>query len=226
MIYSAETRKLSSVCDIQIGYTVKSRLEPIAEGGVPAIQLRDLEGEADFDPAGLPAYPLAMSFERYWARPGDVLFRSRGDRNTAVVVAPDAKTAAIAILPLMVLRPNRDLVEPRYLAWFINQPASQNYFARCAHGTRMRMIPKGCLDDLEVALPDIATQRLVVEIDMLARRERALMQQLADKRFEIANLALLRQVRSAGTIRPVDRSDENIWGGLTARSNIDRERKI
>lgn len=197
MTYRAKNEKLSSVCEIQTGYTVRTGLKPAADGGVPAVQLRDLHGDADFDPTGLPVYVLPMSFERYWANPGDLLFRSRGDRNTAVVVAPHSKSAAIAVLPLMILRPNRALIDPHYLAWFINQPGSQRYFDKYARGTGLRMIPKGCLDDLEVAVPDLATQRLVVELNTLAQRECALAFQLAEKKLELTNFALLRQVRNA-----------------------------
>jgi restriction endonuclease S subunit len=100
------------------------------------------------------------------------------------------------VLPLLVLRPQPDVIDPRYLAWFINQPATQCYFDKCARGTHLRMIPKNCLDDLEVLVPDLATQRLIVEIDSLAQRERALTLQLAEKKLELTEFALLRQVRN------------------------------
>jgi hypothetical protein len=197
MLYRARILQLAALCEIQTGYTARSRLEPTQAGGVPAIQLRDLRGEDEFDPSGLPLYGLGPSFERYWARPGDLLFRSRGERNTAVMIAQSAKAAAIAVLPLMVLRPDRGRVDPAYLAWFINQPSSQRYFEKCARGTRLRMIPKHCLDELEVPVPDLGTQRAIVDIDSLARRERALMHELADKKLELTSFALLRQVRDA-----------------------------
>jgi hypothetical protein len=196
MSYSKKS-KLSAICDVQSGYTARSGLKPAPEGGVPIVQLRDLRGEADFDPSSATAYPLGPSFERYWASSGDLLFRSRGERNTAVVVASASKAAAVAVLPLIVLRPNKDLVDSRYLAWFINQPATQHYFDTCAHGTAMRMIPKACLDDLQVELPDLHTQKLIVEIDALARREQALAHELADKKLELTRFALLTQVRKA-----------------------------
>lgn len=186
---------LASLCEIQMGYTARGRLQPIKSGGVPAIQLRDLQGEDEFDPACLPGYDLGPSVERYLAKSGDVLFRSRGDRNTAVLVSEKTNSTAVALLPLIVLRPYRQCVEPAYLAWFINQPESQRYFDKCAHGTSMRMISRRCLDDLQVAVPDIATQRRIVGIDSLARRERELMHELADKRFQLTRSVLLAQAR-------------------------------
>ncbi|MGE3335906.1 MAG: hypothetical protein AB7I36_19855, partial [Rhodospirillaceae bacterium] len=56
---------------------------------------------------------------------------------------------------------------------------------------------KNCLDELEVYVPDLATQNLIVEIDSLSRRECALMHQLAEKKLALTSFALLRQVRNA-----------------------------
>lgn len=210
MMYRDKSLKLSSLCDVQSGYTARSKLEPATSGGVPAIQLRDLNGEDDFDPSGLPLYALGPSFGRYWAGPGDILFRSRGERNTAVSIASSAKGAAIAVLPLIVLHPNASVVDSRYLAWFINHPDTQRYFDKYARGTRLRMIPKHCLDDLEVPLPDLATQRMIVEIDSLARRERVLTEQLADMKVKLIGLTLLRQIQTSK--RTAIHSTETIGG--------------
>src|SRR5665811_339297 len=116
MIYRQNLTELASLCEIQTGYTARSRLEP-AESGTPTIQLRDLRGDEDYDPATAPRFALGDGFDRYRAGAGDVLFRSRGAQNTAVAVAPESNSWAVAILPLLILRPRRDLLDPRYLAW-------------------------------------------------------------------------------------------------------------
>jgi hypothetical protein len=222
MIYGQKTIRLADACDIRTGYSARTRLDPVEGGGVPAIQLRDLRGEGEFDPDGSPLYALDGKIERYLAGPGDVLFRSRGEQNTAVVIASSAK-AAVAVLPLLVLRPNCGLVDPRYLAWFINQPATQRYFDSCARGTGLRMIPKSCLENLELSLPDLPTQQLVVEIDKLSRRESELLVALAAKKRALTSFALLRQMRNAqphgnGTGRMVVRRDRNP-AGKSERTN-------
>lgn len=196
MPYRIEYEKLAEVCAIQTGYTARGRLEPVPSG-VPAIQLRDLEGENEPDLAALPLYELAGKLERYEAGRGDVLFRSRGVRNTAIALTQDAEARPVAVLPLMVLRPNPELIDGRYLAWFINQAATQRYFDSCARGTNMRMIPKRCIEELAVAVPDLETQRHIAAIDTLARREHELAAQLADKKLELTNFALLSQVQKA-----------------------------
>lgn len=170
---------------------MRERLARVEIGGVPAIQLRDVppSGRVSGQPIG--RYQLAKVPERYWAGPGDVLFRSRGENNTAVLFNQIAKEPAVALLPFIILRPNRSLADPRYIAWFINQRQTQQYFDKCARGTGIRMIPMNCLADLEVALPDLATQRGISEINALALREQELVVGLAEMKRTRISLALL-----------------------------------
>jgi len=80
--------RLSGVCSIFTGYTARGQLVPAAAGGIPVIQLRDL-ANGWVDPSKLMHVQLGDIQDRHLARPGDVLFRSRGDRNTAVVLGDE-----------------------------------------------------------------------------------------------------------------------------------------
>jgi hypothetical protein len=117
----------------------------------------------------LGRYRLDWVPVRYLARVGDVLFRSRGDRNTATALTE----------------------EMDYVAWYINQAAAQRYFDLHAQGGSLRMISVGCLADLEVPLPSLAAQRAIAEIGQLAREELALSRRLAERRRQLTDLTLL-----------------------------------
>jgi hypothetical protein len=134
---------LSKLCEIQLGYTARGRLEPVEGNGVRAIQLRDIAPEGGRNTEVIGQYRLDAIPSRYWANQGDVLFRSRGDRNTATALAAWLDAPAVAVMPLVILRPNPAQTDPQYLAWFINQAPTQRYFDSCARGTGMRMIPIG-----------------------------------------------------------------------------------
>jgi restriction endonuclease S subunit len=82
------------------------------------------------------------------------------------------------------------IVTPEYLAWIINQAAAQCHFDRAARGTNMRMVPRSSLDDLEVDIPDIETQRRIVAVDSLAERERELSLLAAETRRKLTSLSL------------------------------------
>ncbi len=183
--------RLRDVCDVQMGYTPRGRLDPADVGGLPAIQLGDLGPDGGIDPMGLTRYLLDGVPERYLVREGDVLFRSRGERNTATVLDHRLAEPALAVLPIVVLRPNREMIEPMFLGWAINQGPAQRHFDRTARGTGLRMVPKSSLDHLEIDVPDLAIQRAIVELDMLAAEEQQLTSLLAERRRHLMSCLLV-----------------------------------
>jgi len=181
---------LATLSDIQIGYTARGRLEPM-DGGVRAIQLRDTSPEGGTGSEPIARFRLDDIPDRYWVRSGDVVFRSRGDRNTAAALGPEFDEPAVAVMPLVILRARQDVL-PEYLAWYLNQPEAQRHFDRGARGTGIRMIPMSCLSELEVPIPDLETQRAIAAIDTLAQREFLLASRLAEKRRQLLSASLLR----------------------------------
>lgn len=196
--------RLADACTIHTGYTARGRLEPTATGGVLAIQLRDISPDGFIDPERLARVQLDGLADRYFVRTGDVVFRSRGERNTASALNERLQEPALAVLPLMVLRPKRDVVKPEYLAWAINQPPAQRHFDVAARGTNIRMIPRSSLDDLELDVPDIETQERIVAVNALAERERELSHLAAETRRKMMSLIL---VERASRMRPKTRQE-------------------
>lgn len=196
---------LSKACFIFSGYTARMRLDAAASGGIPAIQLRDLPTSGRLDLSRLTRVQLGDIQERHLVHAGDVLFRSRGDRNTAAAVGPDLQEGAVAVLPLMILRPNPHIISAEYLAWAINHPTTQRFFDSVARGTKLRMISRASLEHLELDIPDIETQRKIVAIAALADREQALSVQAAGLRKELTSKILgeraKRPQRAAATER-------------------------
>jgi hypothetical protein len=197
MSYRQKNITLADICDIQSGLTARSALVEDDTSGVPALQLRDLQDEGDARLARASRFKLAGKLDRYLVEPGDVLFRSRGVKNTAHLAVGAAGEQAVALLPLMILRAQPDAVLPEYLAWLINQPEAQRYLDGNAQGTKLRMISREALEKLPVSLPNLATQKLVIEVSGLAAREAGLLRELADKKEEFTSFVLLRQVRNA-----------------------------
>lgn len=182
--------RLSEICTIQTGHTVRSRLDPAGQGGVLAIQLRDISPAGGIAPESLTRVALADVPSRFFVSAGDVIFRSRGERNTATALDSRFREPAAAILPLIVLRPKKDIALPEYVAWALNQPKAQRHFDAAARGTSIRMVPKSSLDELELDIPDLEIQRLIVQVDSLAAREQALTLLLAEKRRTLVNRLL------------------------------------
>ena len=193
-------KKLSQVCTIQTGFTARGRLEPAEHGSVLALQLRDIPSDASISWESVIRIQLDDVPERYFVRAGDVVFRSRGERNTAAVVDQSLLGPTIAVLPLMILRPDTQLVSSAYLAWAINQAEAQRQFEEEAQGTSLRMVSRSSLEKLQIPVPDFQIQQKILEIDALARHEHALTLQLAAKRHELMHHILIER---AGQSNPV-----------------------
>ena len=198
--------QLSSLCALQMGYTTRSRLEPASEGGVLALQLRDISADGEIGFQTLSRVQLPDLSERYMVGSGDVVFRSRGERTTATAIDESMNEQAVAILPLIILRPDPSVITPQFLAWSINLPANQRRLDESAQGASIRMVPKSALDDLRIDVPDLASQRHIVAAANLARREAALAAGLAQKSLSLTTLALADAAKRASERRPSERS--------------------
>lgn len=182
---------LPNICEIRSGYTARGRLEVAQSGGVLAIQLGDVSPEGGVQVEHLTRLQIEVPPDRYFVRAGDVLFRSRGEKTTAAAIPQEFPEAALALLPLIVLRPQHGSLLPEYLAWAINQAPAQRHLEASARGTSMRMIPRSAFDDLNIDVPDLHAQRLIVETAELAGRERELASEIADKRHQLVHAALV-----------------------------------
>jgi len=181
--------RIDEICEIQSGYTARERLKA-SPFGVPALQLRDLGDEMDWAGFEPERFDLGEVKNRYFAGGGDVLFRSRGAINTASVIPEDWRHLAVTILPLLLLKPDMGLVRPAYLAWALNGAAAQMHFARRARGTSLRMVPRPALAELDIPLPDLATQDAILEASRLSERAYSLDLQLAELRRSLSRLQM------------------------------------
>ena len=188
--------RISDLSTIHTGYTTRSRLETVDHGGLLAIQLGDLSPDGRVNPERLTRVRLGDLPDKYLVGTGDVVFRSRGERNTAFALDTRFREPALAVSPLFVLRPKVDIVLPEYLAWAMNQPPAQRHFDSFARGTGLRMVPRSSFDALDIDVPDLETQRRIVAIDALAEHERALSFMVADKRRQLTSLLLAERAKA------------------------------
>jgi hypothetical protein len=172
------------LAQIQSGYTVRSPLVS-DDAGIMVAQVRDLAFDGGTSERKLQRFLIDGAIERYLIRAGDVVFRSRGERTTAIALGSDFTEPAVALLPLIILRPDRSLILPDYLAWAINQPRAQLQLDAGAQGTNLRMVPKSSLEALDIDVPTIETQSKLMETYRLIKQELILSTQLATLRCEV-----------------------------------------
>ncbi|MDD2310631.1 MAG: restriction endonuclease subunit S [Desulfuromonadaceae bacterium] len=182
---------LENIATVQAGYSFRSRLESVGTGAVAVIQMKDLTNANLVCCDDLARVDMEMPKAHHLVRPGDLIFRSRGLTSNSALLVDDPGVAVLAA-PLLRIRITNNSILPEYLNWYISQLPARSYLASCAEGTALKMISKQSLENLEVFVPSMARQRLVVEMASLAAEEQRILKTLAEKRNNYISSTLLR----------------------------------
>lgn len=118
----------------------------------------------------------------------DILFACKGTNYLCLTY--NQEEDAVASTSFFVIRVKSDKVLPEYLCWFLRQPATKNYFKTFQTGSATPLIRKQNVDELEINIPELHTQTLIVKIDELSQREKHL-QETIIKRKELIIKQLL-----------------------------------
>jgi hypothetical protein len=181
---------LKNIADVQAGYSFRGRLESMATGSVDVIQMKDLTSANHVCCDELVKVDMDTPKGHHLVRPGDLIFRSRGLTSNSALLVDDPGIAVLAA-PLLRIRVTSTSVLPEYLNWYISQHPAQSYLTSCSEGTALKMISKQSLENLEVFVPSIARQKLVVKMASLAAEEQRIMKLLAEKRHHYISATLL-----------------------------------
>ena len=172
---------LVEMASISAGYPFRGRIDQLPGGDVAVIQMRNADPGTGIDWADLSRVELPRASEKAFLRPGDIILSTRGGRNFAYCI--DANRGHAVCSPhFFVIRLTRGSVLPEFLAWQINQKPAQNHFAAGATGTHILNLRRAVVEELRVAVPSIAQQHRIVELDEAARTERSVLKRLVENR--------------------------------------------
>ena len=187
---------LKDIASIQMGYSFRTRLESMDSGAVAVIQMKDLTDQNRVDCSALTRVDMENPKEHHLAKPGDLIFRSRGLISTSAILLDDPGIAVVSA-PLLRIRVIDNGLLPEYLNWFIRQVPAQAFLTSHAKGTAQKMISKETLEGLEVLVPPLERQRTIVEITALAEKERHILEKLAERRHQFISTHLIRLAQGA-----------------------------
>src|SRR5262249_31510148 len=157
------------IAEIRTGYSFRGRLEPHPAGTVSVIQMKDIDRSNSLQAEGMVRILAPKDFDKHLVRPGDLLFRCRGESYSAALVDHDLDHT-ITASPMMLIRPLKQTVDPAYLRWFLNQPSTHNALASVAAGTAVKIINKAALEKLSIPIPPMETQRRIAAVGKLAEQ--------------------------------------------------------
>ena len=124
--------------------------------------------------------------EKHLLKYGDVLFAAKGTKNFAAVFE-NHNQPSVASTSFFVIRPTDKKVLPHFLAWFLNNHTTQTLLKGQAIGTSIPSISKQVLENLEITIPSMETQKVILQITKLRNKEKSLKQKietLRDKQIQ------------------------------------------
>ena len=164
---------LKHIAFIQTGLFAK----PIAEGDIVYLQAKHFDENGNLRSSLHPDIKADYITEKHLLKTGDILFAAKGTKNFAAVFE-NHNEPAVASTSFFVIRLTQKNLLPHFLVWYLNHPSTQKLLKGQAIGTSIVSISKAVLEELEVPVADINTQKAILQIAHLRNEEKKLKQQI------------------------------------------------
>lgn len=171
---------IKHIATIQTGIFAK----PVKEGQIVYLQAKHFNENGLLVSSLYPDLKAGSISEKHILHSGDIIFAAKGTKNFAALYESRNYTA-VASTSFFVIRVNPDFqsrILPEYLTWYLNQPSSQNYLKSHAVGTSIVSIAKSVIEEMELYLPDLKTQKTILAISQLRNSEKKLKAQIESLR--------------------------------------------
>lgn len=165
--------KIQNIATLQTGLFAK----PLANGEVVYLQSKHFDDQGNLLAILHPDLLLEDISEKHMLCAGDVLFAAKGTKNFATVFE-NHNEPSVASTSFFVIRPTDKKLLPQYLSWVLNSPTTQILLKGQAIGTSIPSISKQVLENLEIAIPSIDTQKAILQITKLRNKEKSLKQKI------------------------------------------------
>jgi len=167
---------LKHIASIQTGLFAK----PIAKGEIVYLQAKHFDENGKLKTSLHPDLKPDNILEKHMLRHGDVLFAAKGTKNFAAWFE-SKNQPSVASTSFFVIRLQQDFsnkILPAFLVWLINHPTSQKFLKGKAIGSSIVSISKAVLEELEISIPNIETQKVILKITNLRNTEKKLKKEI------------------------------------------------
>ena len=191
--------KLKSIANIQSGHITRGRIEPKDDGDCHLLQARDVDAESlSYRVDSMARFNPVKSAKDWILKPADLLFMARGSRNFTVLIKDDLLNDVLAAACFFIIRMSSRKILPEYLCWYLNQePVARYLHQYTGQSVHMPVVKRAVLEGIDVPVPPLETQKMVAELAMLMKKERMLLEQMAQKRTNLITETCFKAIRKA-----------------------------
>ncbi|HEX5155058.1 MAG TPA: hypothetical protein VFW07_26625 [Parafilimonas sp.] len=168
--------KLENIVYFQSGIFLK----PDINADIYYLQASHFDEYGRFNPMVMPALQLSNIPQKHLLNSGDVLFAAKGLNNFAVTYkeAIGKAVASSAFVVLRITEEFKDKIHPEYLVWLLNHPNTKGLLYQHLAQSTIVSVSIQNLKTMEINIPDMKTQDLVIRIQNLRNREKELLKQI------------------------------------------------
>jgi restriction endonuclease S subunit len=185
--------RLGSAAMVRTGIFAK----PVSAGEVVYLQPRHFTENGQIHSLVYPDLKLNSTIEKHLLRQDDILFAAKGDKNFAALYKNNVQpsVASTSFLVIRLQEKFNDNILPEFLVWLINQPVAQKFLKGKAIGTSIVSISKSVLEELELSIPDAKTQKAILKISELHKKEKKIMHRIEELKEKIIQQQILNAIK-------------------------------
>jgi hypothetical protein len=190
--------QLRRVARVQPGYLNRAGVRSSPVGTHLLLQARDISPKGDVRLDAAVRFIPERNADLYRVSRGDILLTARGQDHRAHLIDTDLEDV-LASSVFYIIRPREGMVSG-YLAWWLNQPATQAALESASSGTGIGYIARPLMEQLPVVVPPLGVQRRVAEAMDLWRRHRSLQAHLDQIREQLIHAVCRQAIEKEGMI--------------------------
>ena len=172
------------------GYSFREKIDPNPNGNVGVLQMKDIQNDySNFDYQSLDKVSSFQFKHKFFLNKGDIVFVSKGVNNYAIVI-DQINIPIVASATFFIIKVDAKTIIPEYLAWFMNQKETQNYFSEKRAGTYIPNLNKQDIMEMPVKVPPLKIQMAIARTAMLLHQEITILEKLKTNRKELIQTQL------------------------------------
>ena len=168
--------KLGDISTIQTGIFAKT----VSKGEIVYLQSKYFNENGLLLSLLYPDLKANNITEKHLLKNGDVLFAAKGTKNFAALYEsknqPSVASTSFFVIRIKNEFTNKILSE--FLVCLLNHPSTQKFLKGKAIGSSIASISKSVLEELEISIPDVKTQKGILKITQLHNTEKKINQQI------------------------------------------------
>jgi restriction endonuclease S subunit len=168
--------KLSSIATINSGVYSST----ISKGEVYYIQARDFDDNRQLVNNLTPVLSYEENFEKHFLQPGDILIVAKGSSFLTAVFDGSYSPAVASTVFLVIRINNKQSVDPQFVSWYLNQSSTQSFLLSLSRGTSIPSINKKMLMEIDIPLPPMEKQKLIIELMQLQHKDKILKRKIEE----------------------------------------------